>query len=295
MNARSIDHHKYADDTQLLDSDSPENISSVSSKLENCINDVKTWMVSNKLKLNGDKTELLVTGTKHFLGKLDTPPKLNIDESEVQRSECVRNLGVFMDPTLSMRNHISTVCQSANYELRKIASIRKYLTFAAVVQLVSSLVLSRLDYCNALFVGLPDTQLDRLQNVQNNAARMIFRRSKRHHITPLLMKLHWLPVKYRVEYKIATLAFRKFENTLPVYLADLLNEEVRERVTRTSSEKRLTPPPLSRNKTTDKRAFSIAAPDIWNSLPSSLRDSRTLEGFKRALKTHLFQRAFREE
>ena len=176
-----------------------------------------------------------------------------------------------------------------------INSIRKYLTFAAVVQLVSSLVLSRLDYCNALFVGLPDTQLDRLQNVQNNAARMIFRRSKRHHITPLLMKLHWLPVKYRVEYKIATLAFRKFENTLPVYLADLLNEEVRERVTRTSSEKRLTPPPLSRNKTTDKRAFSIAAPDIWNSLPSSLRDSRTLEGFKRALKTHLFQRAFREE
>ena len=254
-------------------------------------------MDDNKFKLNGDKTELLVTGTKHFLRELKTlktTPSLSIDSSRVSPSECVRDLGVFLDPTLSMHNHISTVCQSANYELRKIASVRNYLTYSAVVQLVSSLVLSRIDYCNALFAGLPDNQLDRLQNVQNNAARLIFRRSKRHHITPLLIQLHWLPVKFRVTYKIATLAFRKFQGTLPIYLSDLLQIEQRNRVTRSSSEKRLLPPPFSRNTSTDNRRFSVVAPEVWNRLPNALRNAETLSSFKSSLKTYLFKLAFRE-
>ena len=293
IRAHHVEHHKYADDTQLLKAAAPTDITSACGKLEKCIGDVKVWMSSNKLKLNGDKTELLASGTKYFLKKMKNPPSLSIDDSTVEPSDCVRNLGVFFDKTLSMHEHISSVCKSANYELRKIASVRRFLTFSAVVQLVSSLVLSRLDYCNSLFVGLPDTELSRLQNVMNNAARMIFGRSKHQHVTPLLHRLHWLPVKQRITYKIATLAFRKFDDSLPRYLSDLLTIErrVTGRTTRSSHLRRLLPPPLSRNKTTDERLFSIVAPEIWNRLPSSLRDSATLPAFKAGLKTHLFREA----
>ena len=206
-------------------------------------------------------------------------------------SSCVKDLGVFLDPTLSMHNHISAVCSAANYEIRKIASVRNYLTLPAVSQLASTLVLSRIDYCNSLFVGLPDTELSRLQIVQNNAARMIFRRSKRHNVSPLLQQLHWLPVKYRVKYKIATLAFQKFQNTLPACLSDLLCVEKKKTnvVTRISLEKRLKPLTEYRTKTHGERLFAYQAPQIWNSLPATLRESESMPVFKARLKTHLFK------
>ena len=254
-------------------------------------------MTDNKLKLNGDKTELLVYGTKYFLSKLGSTAKMNIEGSNVSPSSVVRDLGVLVDPTLSMHAHISSVCRSANYQLKKLAAVRKFITFSAIVQLVSSLVLSRLDYCNALFVGLPDNEISRLQNVMNNAARMIFQRSKRHHVTPLLVKLHWLPVKQRITYKIATLAFRKFDDSLPKYLSDLLKIETKENdrvCTRSRSEKRLELPPLNRNKTTDRRLFTTCAPEIWNALPADLRAADSLSSFKTGLKTYLFRLAFKD-
>jgi hypothetical protein len=296
IESHNVDHHKYADDTQLIDAGTVLNIATVSNNLEHCIDDVGKWMETNKLKLNGDKTELLVSGTKYFLGQLDSPPTLSINGATVSGAECVRDLGVYIDPKLSFHDHFSRVCQSANYELRKLSYVRKFITLSATVQLVSSLVLSRIDYCNALFAGLPDTELGRLQNVQNNAARMIFRRSKRHHVTPLLIALHWLPVKYRITYKIATLAFKKFHGGLPSYLSDLLVvKRAGDRETRSSSERRLEPPPWSRNKTTDRRMFSIVAPDVWNGLPRRLRDITSLSAFKSNLKTHLFREAFKDD
>jgi hypothetical protein len=295
IKAHQVNHHKYADDTQLVDSAKPQEITSASNNLERCIGDVKTWMSSNKLKLNGDKTELLVSGTKHFLGKLCSPPSLSIDGSSVTPATCVRDLGVLVDPTLSMHAQISSVCSAANYELKKLSTVRNFLTVPVIVQLVSSLVLSRIDYCNVLYAGLPDTEISRLQNVQNNAARMIFRQSKRQHVTPLLIRLHWLPVKFRITYKIATFAFRKWDDALPQYLSELLviEKKVGDGVrTRSSEEKRLVPPPWARNKTTDRRLFSLVAPEIWNGLPSTIRNAESLSSFKTRLKTHLFRKAF---
>ena len=130
---------------------------------------------------------------------------------------------------------------------------------------------------------------------QNNAARVILRRSQRHHVTSLLIQLHWLPVKYRIQYKLATLAFRKFDKSLPPYLSSLLEIKTNDGVsirTRSSLGKKLIPPPAPRTSTYGSRAFSTQAPEIWNSLPSKLRDSPSLEGFKTGLKTHLFRIAF---
>ena len=126
---------------------------------------------------------------------------------------------------------------------------------------------------------------------QNNAARLVFRKSKRNHVTPLLLELHWLPVQYRIQYKIATFAFRRFDNTLPPYLSSLLNIYQPPRSLRSSSEKLLSVPKVC-SKTFGQRSFQYQAPLLWNSLPTEIRDSRSLTSFKNHMKTHRLKKAF---
>ena len=96
---------------------------------------------------------------------------------------------------------------------------RPYLSQSAATRLVAAMVISRFDYCNSVFIGLPADQIARLQRVQNNAARLVRKKGRRDHVTPLLKKLHWLSVKFRCQYKIATLAYRHFEGfCLPIFL-----------------------------------------------------------------------------
>ena len=130
---------------------------------------------------------------------------------------------VKIDQTLSMQYQISSVCRASFLELRRLASIRPYLSERTSARLLAALITSRLDYCNSVLDGLPAKQIGRLQRVQNSAARLVLKKQKqkrkRDHITPLLNELHWLPVKFRCEYKIATLAYRHFDGTLPSYLS----------------------------------------------------------------------------
>ena len=189
-----------------------------------------------------------------------------------------------------MKNQISSVCRSCFLELRRIASIKKYLNKEALITLISTKVLSRLDYCNSTYSGIPDEQLKRLQRVQNAAARLILNKRKKDHITPLLKKLHWLPVKERCDYKIATLSFRFFEGSLAPSLASSLQEYRPIRNLRSSSAKLLKSQRFCL-KSAGGRSFSVTAPRIWNNLPHSIRHSQTLDIFKRRLKTHLFNRS----
>ena len=176
-------------------------------------------------------------------------------------------------------------------ELRKIASVRPYLTRSATAQLVSSAITSRLDYCNSILAGLPLKQISRLQRVQNNAAKLDLRKSKYDHVTPILQELHWLPIKFRPQYKIATFVYRFFDSSLPAYLSQNLCASESTRNLRLSCEKLLKVP--KRNpKTFGERSFSFLAPSVWNSLPSDLRTSSTLPLFKSRLKTHSFMTAF---
>ena len=103
--------------------------------------------------------------------------------------------------------------------LRQISTIKKYLSRDALQKLVSAKILSRIDYCNSLYYGITDDQSKRLSRIQNAAARLILGKKKRDHITPLLRHLHWLPIKARTEYKVASLAFQLFDGTLPPSLS----------------------------------------------------------------------------
>ncbi|KAK7098423.1 hypothetical protein V1264_002722 [Littorina saxatilis] len=164
-------------------------------------------MTENKLKLNSEKTEALLVGTRQKIASL-TVTDLQLDDATVPFSPAVKSLGVFLDSTLSMQTHISFIIKTCFFHLRRIASIRRYLTHDACVKLVVSLIFSRLDYCNSLLAGLPASSIHGLQRVQNAAARLTLRKTKRDHITPLLRSLHWLPVNTRISYKLSTLVYK---------------------------------------------------------------------------------------
>ena len=162
-----------------------------------------------------------------------------------------------------------------------------------VTDVFAATVISRLDYCNSVFTGLLADQIARLQRVQNNAARLVMKKRRREHVTPLLKELHWLPVKFRCQYKIATLAYRHFEGSLPPYLSSSLCTYESSRSLRSSNEK-LLKIPKRKLRSFGQRSFSFIAPFLWNSLPETLRNVLTLSKFKSHLKTFLFAQAFQK-
>ncbi|KAL8578691.1 hypothetical protein ACOMHN_045680 [Nucella lapillus] len=181
------------------------------------VSDAKTTHYSskNKLQLNDDKTECLLFDPSESVA---APLSLNIGSSNIAFSKSARNLGVIFDKDLSMHEQVKKICQLAYFEIRKISSVRHYLTTDATKTLVSSLVISRLDYCNSLLAGVTLDLLNKIQKVQNCAARLICRLSKRDHITPFLRN-HWLPISTRIDYKVACICFSFFDGTSPKYFS----------------------------------------------------------------------------
>ena len=188
----------------------------------------------------------------------------------------------------SMSQHISNTCKAAYIQIRHISSIRHLLTTQATQILVCSLVLSRLDYCNSLLSGCPQYLLDKLQKVQNAAARLVCKAKKSSHIHPILETLHWLPVTHRIQYKISTICFNSIYRTALHYLSDLLQPYTPARKVRSASDTRTFVTLRVNSKTFGERSFSYAGPSVWNNLPQTLRHSDSSSSFKAALKTHLF-------
>jgi len=159
------------------------------------------------------------------------------------------------------------------------------LTPEAAATLVSAYILSRLDYCNSLLFNCHDYLSDRLQLVMNNAARMILRIPKPAHISPHLVTLHWLPVKSRIRYKLASLCYQCRCEVAPEYLKEMISKRERSRYnTRSSSDtSALQDMPAHSQKTLGDRCFSHAAPTVWNSLPIEIRTSESQASFKTSL------------
>ena len=237
------------------------------------------------LKLNDDKTEVLAI-TPRTRPSIEI--SLTIGDAVVNSKPVVRNLGVNCDNTLSMEAHVKQVCKSTSYHLRTIGSVRKYLSPDAAKSLVHGLVISRIDYCNALLAGLPKTLTDRLQRIQNTAARIITRTPRHHHITPALVHLHWLPVSARIDLKVLVYVFKVLSGTAPAYLTELVEQRVPTRALRSNNTTQLVPP-RSRTKMYGERSFRSAGARLWNALPQNIRSITTLSSFKRTLKTYMFK------
>ena len=167
-------------------------------------------MFANKLKLNPDKTEFILIGSQKNRNQLLTHFPINILGNQVSPAKSVRNLRVVFDSNFNFSNHVSQVIKSTRVQARDLYRIRPLLNLNTSVLLANALVSSRLDYCNSLLLSLTDFELRRLQLVQNSLCRVVARSSKFSHITPQLKKLYWLPVKYRVQFKIGLITYKKF-------------------------------------------------------------------------------------
>ena len=285
--------HFYADDTQLylsFDSKSGAAEALAVAQIEACAGEIDNWMSANRLKLNSDKSELLIINSKYRPRPLVN--SISFGGSVAQASPSARNLGVVFDNESSLDKHISAICKSAFFHLRTIAKIRSYLTEEATIALVHAFITCRLDNGNALLFGLPKYQIQRLQSILNCAARLVKRHSKFDRASPLLFELHWLPVEQRITFKILLFVFKSLNGLAPFYLSDLISTYVPSRSLRSASLS-LLHVPGSNQKTYGDRAFAVAAPRLWNALPIQMRQPGTaLDTFKRSLKTLLFKQAF---
>ena len=140
-----------------------------------------------------------------------------------------RNIGAYLDSTMDMKEQISHTIRSCYCQMRAIAKIRRFLTLDSTKKLVHAFITSRLDTLNSLLIKLPECQLNKLQLIQNNAARLVMQKKMSCYITPVLKDLHWLPVEYRVQYKILLLIFKCLCGKGPVYLSKLLEHYTPER------------------------------------------------------------------
>ena len=171
----------------------------------------------------------------------------------------------------------------ANYNLRSVSKIHKYLTQDSAQILIHAFISSKLDYCNSLLYGIPKYLVCRLQRVQNTAARIVTLTRKYDSITPIMFKLHWLPVHSRIIFKLLLLVYKALNGKAPSYISSLLNHRKCSRSLRSSGQELLTVP-LAKLKAYGDRAFSIAAPRQWNNLFLSIRKSPPIAIFKRHLK-----------
>ena len=179
---------------------------------------------------------------------------------------------------------------SCHFHIRDIRRIRHLLPLSAATALANSLVSSKLDYCNSLYSGISQSNLNKLQRIQNSLARVITNTSKYQHITPTLKKLHWLPLKQRIDYKLCLLTYKTLTNQQPTYLYNSLSFPSHSVSTRSSDSLVLSIPYV--RSSLGKRAFSVIGPRLWNSLPPDTRNSNSLPTFRSKLKTHFFKIAF---
>ena len=291
IQSSDMNFHFYADDTQLYNNFDLDDIESQLNKTQTCISNVKIWMDQNKLQLNESKTEVLLVSKPSILSKFETPV-LEINGNTITPSTQVRNLGVIFDETLCLSPHVSTMCQKMFFDMKQISFFRKYMSLNVTTQLMVSLVLTKLDYCNSLLAGIPIYLIEKLQKVQNCAARICLKKRKYDYAKPLLQELHWLPVKERIDYKILNICHSFFHGQVPHYIIDILHTKEHNRTLRSSNDKFILEKPKTNLITYGDRSLAYYGPNIWNVLPLEVREIKDKLKFKKVLKTHLFQRAF---
>jgi len=200
----------------------------------------------------------------------------------LQSVESVRNLDVYLDSSLSMQTHVAKVTQTCFFQLRRLHLLGRDVT----ANVVAALVLTRLDYCNALLAGLLYSTVAPLQRVINTATRLVCGLRPRDHVTDATIKLHWLPIRARIQYKLCLLFHRALNGQSPNYVAKLLQPVTTRHSSLRSADKNTLLVPRTSLKF-GKRAFSVAGPAAWNSLPTDIRTTTSSSVFKKELKIFL--------
>jgi hypothetical protein len=262
--------------------------------IESCVDDVRSWCASKRLNLNVSKTEALWFGTTAQLRKV---PKcdgtIRVGGRAVEPVYVVRDLGVYVDTELTMQEHVSRKARACFFHIRRLRTVRRELGRQVTARLVSTLILSRLDYCNAVLAGLSASTLAPLHCVLNVAARLVLELGPRDHVSAALRELHWLPIRKRIDYKLCLLAHNVRIGHAPEYMSELLTatSDVSSKASLRSSNSGDFVVPATRLRL-GGRAFSVDAARAWNTLPTELKSTHFTSTFKRKLKTFLYDHTY---
>ncbi len=274
MRNKLISYHSYADDTQIYLALSPNDYSPIDSLCQ-CIDEMSSWMCQNFLQLNKE-TKMKFSRWKYTL-------TLGFKQQNIKSK-------IFLQTNLNFSSHVKAVTKSAYYHLKNIARIISFVSSQDLEKLVHVFITSRVDYCTGLLTGLPKKTIRHLQLIQNTAARILTRTRKYEHITPVLRSLHWLPVTFRIDFKV--LIYKSLKDLGPKYIADMLTEYKPNTPLRSVGSSQLEIPRVHTKQ--GESAFSYFTTRSWNQLPEEIRCAKTLATFKSRLKTHLFSCAFSE-
>ena len=287
--------HCYADDTQLYCPFTPGiDEFEVLSRLERCIEALRNWMHTNMLKLNDSKTEFIIFGTSASLEKVTTK-SIKIGNITISPVNSVRNIGAMFDSEMKMKVQVKRVCCSAWYQLYNISKIRQHITTDQTKIVIHAYVTSKLDFNNALLYDIPQYIRNKLQLVQNAAAKVITGDKKHDHVTPILYHGSAL-VTHRAAYCIQTTPhmLQGSNDVGPLYIKDLLPlAKDKGKGLRSSKDPLLLEDPRTHRATYGDRSFSAAGPREWNNLPLSIRQSPAVSSFISALKTRLVKIAYK--
>jgi Reverse transcriptase (RNA-dependent DNA polymerase) len=215
----SVHHYLYADDTQLFISFSSNKFRENVSLLENAIAEVSSWMSANLLTLNPSKTEFLLVGLLKQLSKIENPfVSMTVGVLSSYHPSHLLIIWVFYLILTCLSIHISSIIKSCLFHVRDLRRLRPILDQTTARNIATTLIHSKLDNCNSLFLNLPANQLDRLELVLNSAARAVTNTQKFHHITPILKSLHWLKITECIHYKILSISYKCLLSDKPAYL-----------------------------------------------------------------------------
>ena len=257
-----------------------------------CVHEINEWMRASRLRLNPTKTQVMWLGSGQQLKHVDISD-ISLLSTTVQVVESARDLGVIIDSQLTLSSHVAALCRAGYYQLRQLRPVVQSMTAEAARTAAAAFISSRLDYCNSLLYGLPNTLLCKLQSVQNATARLITGTRRRYHITPVLHELHWLAIRERVKFKVACLVRQSLTGQASLYLADdccLVSDSARRSLRSADVPTWVV---LRTLTSYGDRTFAAAWPRVWNSLPVQLCNPDITYGlFRRQLKGHLFREAW---
>ena len=275
---------QYADDTQFIHTGTIENIQDLIKKSETTLSKIKEYFHLNGLMLNTSKTQCMFVGSRFHIAQIPRDTCIQVDNTSIVPSTSIKNLGVYFDSYMQFDTHITHICKKSVGNIMFINRIKDNFSKGARIIVIQSLVLSIMNYCIKIWGSTCLTQLQRVQKVQNFAAKVALGGAKYDHVTPFLRELKWLRVKDKYTYELGLSVYNIINKNVPSWLSSLPTRgETRSRNTRQEHQLHV---PSTRTHMA-ARSLLVSGPVLWNSLPDSIRNSKSLPTFKKELKNYL--------
>ena len=272
----------YADDTHITYAG--VDVNSIQLTLSHDLDNLNKWLISNKLTLNTSKTEFMLIGSRQKLSTLSNPLELSINNVPIEHVSSVKSLGIFIDENLRWQTHIDKLSKKVASGIGAIKRIRPFVPPPTLHYIYNSLIQSQFDYCNLVWGNCGKTLFDRLQKLQNRAARVLTFSSYDADANRLIRQLDWRDLNTQFQIQKSIMVYKSLNGLVPEYLSSKFVKRNETRYSlRDSVNKLFVPFPRTNFM---KNSFTYSGAVLWNSLPCHVREAESLSQFKRLVNVH---------